>query len=93
MEKLEFAQKIKTCEQLALSCYMKRGYLGEAQPSLVLDASQIGHFHGIMWEPHILEDTDKVFSQIIRWLFLLTHISTLPLSTLHQLYSTHRIML
>jgi len=25
MEKLEFAQKIKTCEQLALSCYMKRG--------------------------------------------------------------------
>jgi len=93
MEKLEFAQKIKTCEQLALSCYMKRGYLGEAQPSLVLDASQIGHFHGIMWEPHILEDTDKVFSQIIRWLFLLTHISTLPLSTLHQLSSTHRIML
>jgi len=61
MEKLEFAQKIKTCEQLALSCYMKRGYLGEAQPSLVLDASQIGHFHGIMWEPHILEDTDEGF--------------------------------
>ena len=61
MEKLEFAQKIKTCEQLALSCYMKRGYLGEAQPSLVLDASQIGHFHGIMWVQHILEDTDEGF--------------------------------
>ena len=32
-----------------------------AQPSLVLDASQIGHFHGIMWVQHILEDTDEGF--------------------------------
>ena len=40
---------------------MKRRYLGEAQPSLVLDASHIGHFHGIMWVQHILEDTDEGF--------------------------------
>jgi len=48
-------------ERVNNSCYMKMGYLCGAQPSLILDASQIGHFHGIMWEQHTLEVTDRGF--------------------------------
>ena len=85
--------KNKNLERVNNSCYMKMGYLCEAQPSLILDASQIGHFHGIMWEQHTLEVTDRGFLSKVSLAFFKSLISTLPLSTFHQLSSIHRINL